>query len=492
MKKQILSAFHLLWALAALSGCYGIRSANGGGDISEIPARQPDAGDIALPDGYRIEVVATNLTFPSAITFDESGQPYVVESGYSYGEEWTEPRLLRISPDGMLQTVATGTKNGPWNGITFHQGNFYVSEGGVLEGGKIVRISPDGQVTPLVEGLPSYGDHHTNGPVVKDDYLYFAQGTATNSAVVGNDNYRYGWLKRKPDFHDIPCRDVVLRGKDYKTENLLTEEDKDKVKTGAFLPYGTPSKKNQVVAGQLPCSGAVLRMPLSGGPMELVAWGLRNPYGMAFAPDGRLFITENAYDVRGSRPVWGTGDVLWEIKPGTWYGWPDFSAGKPVNTSDFKVPGQGKPDQVLAEHPNPPPAPTAVLGVHSSSNGFDFARNAAFGSPDEAFVAQFGDMAPEVGKVLSPVGFKIVKVNTKTGIVTDFAVNKGNKNGPASWLKEGGLERPNAVQFDPAGTTLYVVDFGIMKVTEAGSQPVKGTGVVWKITRENGQVRNEK
>lgn len=490
MKKTIRSAYCLLWTLVALSGCYGIRNTNGGGDISQISARQPDPADVALPKGYRIEVVATNLTFPSALAFDESGRPYVVESGYSYGEEWTEPRLLRIGDNGTLQTVATGNKNGPWNGVTFHQGNFYVSEGGVLEGGKILRISPDGQVTPLVEGLPSYGDHHTNGPVVRDNYLYFAQGTATNSGVVGNDNYKYGWLKRKPDFHDIPCQDVVLRGKDYKTANLLTGDDKDKTKTGAFLPYGTASKKNQVVPGQLPCSGAVLRMPLSGGPLELVAWGLRNPYGMAFAPDGRLFITENAYDERGSRPVWGTGDVLWEIKTGTWYGWPDFSAGQPVDTRHFRVPGQGKPDPVLARYPNQPPAPAAVLGVHSSSNGFDFARNAAFGSPDEVFVAQFGDMAPEVGKVLAPVGYKVVKVNVKNGIVTDFAVNKGKKNGPASRLKEGGLERPNAVLFDPAGTALYVVDFGIMKVTKAGSQPVKGTGVVWKITQESGQVRN--
>jgi glucose/arabinose dehydrogenase len=174
---------------------------------------------------------------------------------------------------------------------------------------------------------------------------------------------------------------------------------------------------------------------------------------------------------------------LWEIKPGTWYGWPDFSAGQAVENKQFKVPGKGKAKPVLANYPNTPPQPAAVLGVHSSSNGFDFSRNPAFGFAGEAFVAQFGDMAPEVGKVLSPVGFKIVKVNVNNGVVSDFAVNKGKKNGPASWLKKGGLERPNSVRFDPAGTALYVVDFGIMRVTKAGSQPVKGTGTVWKISK---------
>ena len=48
--------------------------------------------------------------------------------------------------------------------------------------------------------------------------------------------------------------------------------------------------------------------------MELVAWGFRNPFGLAVAPDGRLFVTDNGLVVRGSRPVWGSPDVLWEIK----------------------------------------------------------------------------------------------------------------------------------------------------------------------------------
>jgi hypothetical protein len=52
-----------------------------------------------------------------------------------------------------------------------------------------------------------------------------------------------------------------------------------------------------------------------------------------------------------------------------------------------------------------------------------------------------------------------------------LATNRGGKNGPASWLGTGGLERPVSVKFDAAGGALYVVDFGIMKVTEKGSEP---------------------
>jgi hypothetical protein len=102
----------------------------------------------------------------------------------------------------------------------------------------------------------------------------------------------------------------------------------------------------------------------------------------------------------------------------------------------------------------------------------------------QAFVAQFGDMAPNVGKVLRPVGFKVVRVDVTTGGIEDFAVNKGRANGPASWVGGGGLERPVAARFDPSGTALYVVDFGVMTVTSKAPAPQPGTGVLWRITRE--------
>jgi glucose/arabinose dehydrogenase len=254
--------------------------------------------------------------------------------------------------------------------------------------------------------------------------------------------------------------------------------------TGAYVAFGTPTSSGQVIRGQVPCSGAILRLPLHGGPLEVVAWGFRNPFGLAFAPDGRLYVAENGYDDRGSRPVWGAADHLWVVTPGTWYGWPDFSGHLPLTREEFKPPGKPPLAFVLATHPNPPPKPVAVFGVHSSSNGFDFSRNPAFGHVGQAFVAQFGDMAPNVGKVLHPVGFKVVRVDVATGVIEDFAVNKGRSNGPASRVGGGGLERPVAARFDPSGTALYVVDFGVMTMTSKGPAPQPGTGVLWRITRE--------
>jgi glucose/arabinose dehydrogenase len=459
-----------------------MRASKGGGQRGFTPPRRVEARAVALPAGYRIEVVATGLTLPTGVAFDDSGRVYVTEAGYAYGELWTTPRLVRVERDGRITQIAAGS-GAPWNGLAFANGAFYVAAAGHREGGRIIRIGLDGTTTTVVDSLPSFGDHHTNGPVAgADGFLYFGQGTATNAGVVGLDNYEFGWLRRNLSFHDIPCRDVRLAGRNYTTPNPLTPAD-DRTSTGAFVPFGTSTTPGQVVRGRVPCAGAVMRVRASGGPPELVAWGLRNPFGLAFAPDGRLFVTENSFDVRGSRGVFGTGDVLYRIEPGAWYGWPDFHAGRSLaDTQWYKPPGEPAPGHVLATHPGTPPAPAALLGVHASANGLDFSRSAAFGHVGEAFIALFGDMAPGVGKVLSPVGFKVVRVNVSTGVVEDFAVNHGKTNGPASWLGSTGLERPVAARFDPSATALYVVDFGVMTIG-AQPRPVPGTGVLWRITR---------
>ena len=484
MLRRSLSVTCLSILAVVSAGCYAMRGSSGGGQTNWSPPRHVSAGDVAVPPGYRIDAIASGLTFPVGVTFDDAGRVFVVESGYSYGEVWTTPRLVRLEDTGAVTPVASGDRNGPWNGVTFHEGAFYIAEGGELEGGRILRITPQGAITPLISNLPSMGDHHTNGPAIgPDGAIYFGQGTATNSAVVGEDNASFGWLTRHPAFHDVPCHDVTLTGQNFTTANPLTPDGADRAITGAFSPFGTETKAGQIIKGAVPCNGAIMKIPRAGGAPELVASGFRNPFGLAFSPDGQLYVTDNSYDERGSRPIWGTGDMLIAVKPGTWYGWPDFFGDQPVTGDMHDPPGDPRPQFLLSNHPNVPPKPVAKLGVHSSSDGLDFSRSDAFGHVGEAFIAQFGDMAPAAGKVLRPVGFKVVRVDVKTGVVEDFAVNRGSTNGPASRLRSGGLERPVAVRFDSTGQSLYVVDFGVMLLGARGPSPQQGTGVVWRITR---------
>ncbi len=473
----------LILALLTLAGCFPFLPSQGGGQTAFEGPRTVDPSDVALPAGYAIEVVATGLTFPTGVAFDAEGRVHVLEAGYSYGEVVTTPRLLRLEDDGAATVVASG-ENPPWNGVAYADGAFYVA-GGTLVGGEILRIEPGGTVTTLIDDLPSLGDHHTNGPAIgPDGWLYFGQGTATNSGVVGIDNAGFGWLLRYPDFHDVPCEDVTLVGRNFRSADPLSE-DAGEVVTGAFVPFGTPTEAGQVIRGTLPCTGAVMRIRTDGSGLELVAWGLRNPFGLAFSPTDELFVTDNQYDLRGSRPVFGSADLLWRVTPGGWYGWPDFHADRPLTDADFfRPPGEPAPGFVLQVHPGVPPAPVARLGVHSSSNGLDFSASEVFGHVGEAFIAQFGDLAPVAGKVLGPVGFKVIRVDPATGVMRDFAVNRAPERGPASRLGTRGLERPVAVRFDPDGSALYVVDFGVVTVGDA-PEPRPETGVLWRIVRRD-------
>src|SRR3954464_9701640 len=180
----------LLLGLAGVtaSACYTLGGSEGGGQILTPASRTMNRGDVALPPGFAIDLISNHLTFPTSVTFDDHGDAYVTESGYAYGEVFTVPRLLRLREGEAPDVIASGD-NGPWTGVVFHDGAFYVTEGGVQRGGRLLKIERDGKISALVEGLPSLGDHHTNGPAIgKDGFVYFSQGTATNSAVVGPDN----------------------------------------------------------------------------------------------------------------------------------------------------------------------------------------------------------------------------------------------------------------------------------------------------------------
>ena len=483
---SVILAAVILVAVLAFNNIYRFRSSHGAGTGSAELPRQIAASDVALPDGYEIEAVATGLTFPTAVAFDDSTRLHVIEAGYVYGEKWGTPRLLRVESDGRLVEIARGTMP-PWTGLSFHNGAFLISEGGARDGGRIIRVTPQGSVTVLIDSLPSMGDHHANraagGP---DGSIYFTIGTATNSAVVGEDNWEFGWLKRHPTFHDIPCQDVTLSGENHETRDARSPDSSARTSTGAFVPFGTRTTPGQVVRGSVPCAGSLLRMPSAGGQAQLVAWGFRNPYGVAFAPDGTLYITDNGFDTRGSRGIFGGADHLFRVEQGKWYGWPDYSGAIPVAQERFKPRGKAEPRALLARLPNQPPEPVARLAVHSSSNGFDFSTNPQFGHVGQAFIAQFGDMTPKTGKVWGPVGARVVRVDVKTGDITDFVINKGKTHGPASQIGSRGIERPVDARFAPGGDALYITDFGIMTVSEDGPVARERTGVIWRVRRGAG------
>ena len=446
--------------------------------------RRFNPDDILLPEGYRIELVASGFNAPVHCTFDDQGYCYVVESGHKID---AVPRILRVDlASGRWEPYYTlprerWNKTGAVTGACWHDGSLYLMNTSTL-----LRLDEDGNVEEVVSGLRGDGDHQANYPVAgPDGKLYFGQGSATNSGIVGADNFAYEWLADFPDFHDLPAQDVTLSGRNYEEPDVLNNL-RGTVRTGAFVPYGVETHPGQIIEGNVKCNGAILRCNLDGSDLEVVAWGLRNPFGIAFHPDGRLFASEHGMDQRSQRYVTSDPDDLYEIHEDAWYGWPDFAAGIPLDDPYWQA-GRGR-EPVLAEHPDPnPPKPFLTFPVHVGANGLDFCRDEAFGFAGDAFVALFGDLAPftTLHHALKAHGYKVVRVDMRNRRVVDFAVNK--IEGSASWLPQEGFERPSHVQFGPDGS-LYVVDYGIIRIApEAGGiRMQQETGALWRIRRTSG------
>lgn len=424
--------------------------------------RQAREGDFWLQQGYELEKLTSGLTYTTNACRTPDGDLYVLEAGFSYPYVFLTARLQRVLDDGRTETVAEGF-NGPAIGLLWHDGAFLLTHRGVLS-----RITRDGVRADLITGLPSKGDHHTNHLAVRDDWVYFGQGTATNAGFVGQDNLiPFGWLARHRDVCDIPPYDITLSGVNMPSRGAINPLASER--TGAFLPFGQESTVGQVIAGQTKSSGVIYRCRPDGTELGVHAWGLRNPYSVAFAPDGRLFCLDQGADVRGSRPL-ASLDTVWQIVPGGWYGFPDFLGGRSVAELAIEQQWDGDPSFVMAEHP-PLERPYAqVPDMHAAAVQMEFTPGAAFGYEGQAFVACYGSAAPFTtgGKWIKTLQ-GVLRFDPHTRTWHEFYRNENPGFGGH------GPERPTAVRFSPDGTEMFIVDYGIT------GTPM--TGGLWRVTR---------
>jgi hypothetical protein len=283
-----------------------------------------------------------------------------------------------------------------------------------------------------------------------------------------------------PEWADVPGADVELTGVNYVTAQPAGNA---RLTTGAFKAYGYRSEPGEKVRGSQRASGAVYRLSPEGGEPERLAWGFRNPVGVDAGPDGRVWVTEGGMEERGSRPIAAAPDNFWSVQGGGYYGWPDFASGISVTDPRFRLPGHPQPRRLLNGNLSPAGTPAATFAPRSGVGRFDFSTAEQFGFVGQALVALSGQWSSSAypGDE-APAGFRVVRVDPRTGEITDFLVNRNAA--PSSSSNSGGLERPFDVRFDPTGEMLYVVDLGEVQLSrEHGLEPSGGTGVIWRITK---------
>jgi len=480
----------------------------------------PDNGkDIVVAPGYQVSVFASGLNFPTGIAFrgnSKNFEVYVLESGHGLPSKCNEqgsfgtgdfdpnnpftPDILVFDQTGqhirgpLGKPTATGgfQPAGPAVDIGFVNGfqggalfatdsNQATHGGGQNHSSRIVMVDPmTGQVTPFITQLPT-GDHPTEQLAFKGGWIYWSQGSTTNSGVVGRDNN--GGLNQP----DIPCQDIVLSNNVFDSGGGVT--------TSGYMPFGKTNPGGTIkaftdtqtgIVRQGVCDGAILRAKLNDpNHIEPFSWGYRNGYAIRFAPDshplkGAMIVGEDGPDERGARPSNGAPDALHiaqQNPDGTpdYHGWPDRFGFLASSQAVFNPIGGPSDDLCVFDPSNPPskctPAslatilkedvpipdvlafppqtitsPLAIEAADSSFTGIDFAPKSFVGGPvltGAALYALEGDFgfsppnatapAPEVGHEIKLINF----VQQNRGGGDDQKKDRGNDQGNGGGNDQG-------------------------------------------------------
>jgi glucose/arabinose dehydrogenase len=476
-----------------------------------------DRAIVEAPAGFDLKLAATGLTAPTSFDFDDEGNLIVAENGRNN----EEPHIFGIRPNRTVFQIYPIPRivpllgafklefkiYGPIGGIATHQGQVYVTHRDDKARGAVTRFGYDGSHRTVVADLPAEGDYGMTDIAVResDGRLFFGLGTATNSGVVGLDNWN--WVRERASFCDKPYLELKLNGYKFFTRNPDAGLGApDIAVTGPLQPFGKSNLSR--IRGSKKPTGAIYSVGSDGGDLTVEAWGIRLPRGIAFNRYGRLYATNNGMELRGTRPVKDDPDALVRILSGSWLGWPDYS----TDLYSISEPRFQPPQWMVAKYGYDENSPVIDLGASnpqgrglkppdinrdlllqavfaplSGAAKLDFAPPAgAFHEYEgSAFIALAGDRAPFATsgqKMIGPTGYKIVRVAVDEKHVSDFVYN--TRGGPASRLRIGrdqiGLERPIDVKFGPDGA-MYILDYGVMTMKDGKERVARGSGKIFRL-----------
>jgi len=515
--------------------------------------------DIVVPSGFEVSVFKSGLNFPTAVAFRGDArrfEVFVLESGHGLPSRCNDetspvvggelsatnpftPDILVFDQSGnrirgpLAKPTKIGTglqPHGPAIDIAFENGfaggRLFATDSNQAirapatnaqnNSSRIVTVNPEtGAVTPFITGLPT-GDHPAEQITFKDGWIYWSQGSTTNSGVVGRDNG--GGANQ----HDIPCQDITLSGHLFDSGGgVMTSGYSD------FGTHRTTVKAFDGATGKGICDGSILRAKVNAkdpkSTIEPFSWGYRNPYGIRFAPDdhalkGGLFVTENGEDERGARPTNNAPDRLQlaqQNRDGSpdYHGWPDrfgFLDSTQAVFNPVGGPGDdnaaavtGKPVQhVLAFPPQPITAPLALEPADVAIVGLDFVPDSFVHGPVKrgaALAGREGDFGFSKGNGIPEEGHDVQLINfSRPGEPLQLQLQRFAHNTTFEQAFVGqihGINRPVDLKFGPDDCA-YLVDYGAVrdfgqsdpdsKFKVTGDGPllqIPGTGVIWKICR---------
>jgi glucose/arabinose dehydrogenase len=474
---------------------------------------------VDYPPNFDLKPFAQNLNCPTSICFDPDGTLFIVEGGidkqplHIFGRR-ADGSTIEIYPQGTRVPFISKPFRiyGPVGGIAASGGKLFVAHRDINDMGVITAFGYDGTHSTVVSEFPSQGEYGITDIAVHpgDGRLYFGVGPATNSGLVGIDDWEIGWLKKHPNVCDISPVDLKLYGLKFVSHNPFAGffGGATTAVTGPFQPFDTNEKTRIPKALNGRANSCVYSISPSGGDLTLVASGIRLPRGLGFAEGGAgPYATNDGMEMRGTRPIKDDPDAFVKVQDGAYFGFPDFTSIMIPVTDERYQPSPaimsktGYPDvnplvdRDASNLPQKLLAPSAydlLKGSFLPMSGaakFDFIPDSSTIAPyrkfrGHAIVALSGDRAPFAtsGQSLpnGPVGYKIVCVNPENKKVSDFIYNV--RGLPASKMGHGlvALERPCDVKLAPDGS-LYILDMGAFSDTDGKLHVAPHTGRIFKL-----------
>lgn len=416
------------------------------GDSAELPEEATRGPDPTLPAPKEMLIPTLKIARATGWPQGEKPKPANGLAVNAFATGLDHPRWLYVLPNGDVLVAETNTpKQAGVGGITGLIIAWAMNRAGagVPSPNRIVLLrDADGDGVAETKSIFLEGLNSPFGMALVGDKFYVAD----TDALLRFD-YQDGVTEIRAagtKIADLPAGPVNY----HWAKSLIASKD------GSRLYVGVGSNSN---AGENGLEwekdrAQILEIDAATGEGRSFATGLRNPVGMAFAPQtGVLWVVVNERDELGSDLV---PDYLTSVKEGAFYGWPFSYWGQHI---DPRVEPQN-PELVAKAIP-----PDYAVGNHVAPLGLAFAQGDLL--PDQfrngAFIGEHGSWNRDPFS-----GYKVVFVPFSDGqpsgqpvdVLTGFLNDRGEAQG-----------RPVGVAMDRSGALLVADDVGnaVWRVTSA-------------------------
>jgi glucose/arabinose dehydrogenase len=429
----------LLVAFVSMAGC----------EESSVPDSASTGPNPKLPAPSKSLIPTINIA--KAKGWPQGATPKAAEglSVRAFAAKLDHPRWIYVLPNGDVLVAETNAPERP--------------EGGKGIRGFIFRWAQEraGAGVPSANRITLLRDGDGDGVAETKTVFLAGLNSPFGMALIGNQLYvantdgivRFEYTQGMTEIKtpgikvtDLPAGPL----NHHWTRNIVASLDGKRLYATAGSNSNVGENGVEKEAGR----AAIREIDLETGKSRILATGLRNPNGMAWSEDGKLWTVVNERDELGSDLV---PDYLTSVKEGGFYGWPYSYWGQHV---DHRVSPQ-RPDLVAKAI-----VPDYALGNHVAPLGLTFGHGTLL--PERlrngAFIGEHGSWNRNPRS-----GYKVVFVPFSKGrpygqpidVLTGFV----NDNDEA-------LGRPVGVAIDRAGALLVADDVGntIWRVTPATPQ----------------------